>query len=925
MSELGRATHGLGEYSSPTDLWAGGPRSNGGLSSSDSPIFIVGLGRSGTTLLSRILDAHSDVVIFPETWWYVVLDRLGCIEEFTDPWQYQLFLHEVWNNLKSYKDPAARVVASEASRQPRYVGPTAPVLERLGRAYARERNARIWGEKTPGHALWLPQIRTLFPRAKILFIVRDPRDVLVSYDDRWDQARRDTEYLISTAALLKYYLTYLLCRPSFPPEQIRWVRYESLTAQPSEVMQDICRFLEIDFQPEMMSFYQRHKNIERDIPEGYHHRLLSQPPTTGRVGRYRKIFSSSQIALIERVLGPEMQALGYSVSDPNSCVASRHEEKLLRRAEGYYEKLLSGDIHKRLRRRGELKLKAYQVLGRVLSAVPSWRVATTPQDWQELVHELDSHVAAGDPVGEELPSADTDTKGLETLNFRSEMGRISRQSGTVFAGTIFTAAFGYFFKIYLARVLGAEALGIYALGMTIVGFLGILNVLGLPQSAVRFVALYGAAGKFGELGSLLWKGSAILLLANLVFAAALVEVGPSIAIRLYHSPVLVRYLPLFAVIMILGTLNFFFGKVLAGYKAVGLRTFVTNFVSSPVTMLVTVALIAMGGGLWGYLTAQIVSAAVVMVLLIWLVWRLTPVAARSVNFVNLRLEPEIWSFSAAMFGIGLMEFFMVQTDRIALGFYQGAHAVGIYAVAASLVAYETIVLQSVNQIFAPVIADLNTRGEHAVLGRLFQTLTKWVLGLTSPLAIVIIVFARPIMRIFGHDFEAGWPILVICTCGQLVNCAVGSVGFLLLMSGNQRRLIRVQIVMAAVMVGLCVSLVPIWGLLGAAVAAAITNAGTNVWNLFEVRSALRLSAYNWSYAKLVPSIGSAALVALLLSRTMLGRLDWIVLLAAVLLAYGAFAAVTFALGFDADDRLVANAVWARVKGSWPRVKPGVQS
>src|ERR1051326_3454999 len=158
-------------------------------SSTDSPIFIVGTARSGTTLLSRMLDAHSEIAILPETWCYVLLDRLGCIKEFTDPWQTALFFNEIWQNLKSDRDPAARVVAREASRQTRYVGPTARVLEQIGQAYAHERHAKIWGEKTPGHALWLPQIRDLFPRARLLFMVRDPRDVLVSYDDRWNFGR----------------------------------------------------------------------------------------------------------------------------------------------------------------------------------------------------------------------------------------------------------------------------------------------------------------------------------------------------------------------------------------------------------------------------------------------------------------------------------------------------------------------------------------------------------------------------------------------------------------------------------------------------------------------------------------------------------------------------------------------------------------
>jgi O-antigen/teichoic acid export membrane protein len=500
-------------------------------------------------------------------------------------------------------------------------------------------------------------------------------------------------------------------------------------------------------------------------------------------------------------------------------------------------------------------------------------------------------------------------------NFQTEMGRISRQSGIVFAGTIFTALFGYVFKVYLARVLGAEALGIYALGMTIIGLLGILNGLGLPDSAVRFVALYAASKRFEALRALLWNGSWMLLAANLIFAAALLKVGPWIAVHFYHSPQLVRYIPFFALIMITGALNTFFSKVLAGYKEVGRRTLITRFVSSPLTMAVTVLLIALGGGLWGYLVAQIVSAVVVTVLLVSLVWRLTPAAARSPDVKKLWIEPQVWTFSAAMFGIGLMEFFMGQADRVALGFYRGAHDVGIYAVAAALIAYEPIILQSVNQIFAPVIADIHIRGEHVLLGRLFQTLTKWMLGLTFPLAIVMITYARPIMRIFGHDFEAGWPILVIGTCGQLVNCGVGSVGCILLMSGNQRRLVRVQAVMAAIMVILCIELVPLWGALGAAVAAAITNAGTNAWNLMEVRKALRLTPYNRSYLKLLPSIGIALLIALVMRQaSAFARHDWMGIVVALLLSYGAFSVVAFAMGLDADDRLIANAVWTRVRG-----------
>jgi O-antigen/teichoic acid export membrane protein len=512
----------------------------------------------------------------------------------------------------------------------------------------------------------------------------------------------------------------------------------------------------------------------------------------------------------------------------------------------------------------------------------------------------------------------------ETQQFRSQVGHISRQSGIFFVGTIFTAALGYVFKVYLARVLGAENLGLYALGITLVGFIGIFNSLGLPQSAVRFVAAYQAAGKFKELHAFLWRGAGLLLAANVAMAAVLLTLGRVLAVRFYHSPALVPYLPLFALIMLFGAVTTFYGKVLAGYRDLKLRTLIVNFVGSPLNMLITVLLLSAGMRLSGYLVAQIVTAATVCLMLLAAVQRFTPASARFSAQPGSFPEKEVWSFSAAMLGISFMEFLISQVDKIALGFYRNAREVGIYSVAAALVVYVPLVLGSVNQIFAPTIADLHTRGDRAMLARLFQSLTKWVVGLTLPLALVIIIFSRPLMRIFGHDFEVGWPILIIGTVGQLVNCGVGSVGYLLLMSGHERRLMRVQMVMAAVMVILSAGLVPVLGIVGAAIAAAITNVGINAWNLLEVRKVLRLSPYNRGYLRLLPPTVLALVATVALNRySYIFHHDWLAVGAALVLAYGVFALMVPVAGLDSDDQLIAAAIWSRIRAAFTRTAGGV--
>ena len=272
-------------------------------------------------------------------------------------------------------------------------------------------------------------------------------------------------------------------------------------------------------------------------------------------------------------------------------------------------------------------------------------------------------------------------------------------------------------------------------------------------------------------------------------------------------------------------------------------------------------------------------------------------------------------------GLAFLQFLMAQMDKVTLGFYRGAREVGIYSISAAVVAYISLILNSVNQVFSPMIADLHTRNDFAMLGRLYRALTKWIFGLTLPLAITVMVYASAIMRIFGRDFEAGWPVLIIGTIGQLVNCGVGSVGVLLLMSGNQKRLLRVQMGMAAVMTATSIALVPVWGIVGASIAGAITNAGTNIWNLREVRKALGLSPFSRSYLRLLGPTVVTTLVALGLKREAdIFRHNWLAIGISLLASYLVFAAVVAALGLDEDDRLVATAMWARVRKTVPVVE-----
>ena len=211
--------------------------------------------------------------------------------------------------------------------------------------------------------------------------------------------------------------------------------------------------------------------------------------------------------------------------------------------------------------------------------------------------------------------------------FSRNLGQISRQSAVFFLGTLFTMGAGYLVKVYVARVLGAEQLGMYALGMTMVNFVQMAGMLGLHGTAPRFVSVYNATGKFDELRGYLTRSTSAIVFLNLLWSVGLVLSGSWIARNLYHAPDLAQYIPLFAVLAVLGAINVFYCQVLAGFKDIAKRTVITNFVGSPLVIALTVMLLALGTGMWGYLGAQIASSVVVVTLLVAAAWKLTPRAS----------------------------------------------------------------------------------------------------------------------------------------------------------------------------------------------------------------------------------------------------------------------------------------------------------
>ena len=284
--------------------------------------FIVGSPRSGTTLLRVMLDSHSQIAIPPET---------GFLP------------HTLTNLFGSDERRRHALVATLVNFPPRAPGwqdfgiPPQVLLQELSRvtpfrldeglrcfyrAYAARFGKARWGDKTPSYGSHMRAIERVLPEARFIHIIRDGRDVALSLRNLWFSpgtdmktlARKWRHDICSTRREARHCRRYLE------------VRYESLVRDSQQVLQEVCAFIEVDYESAMTLYHHRAPSrlaehgarvrsdgitvITRADRLSQQH-LLMRPPDPTRISRWKREMLDNDRLEYEAAAGDLLTTLGY--------------------------------------------------------------------------------------------------------------------------------------------------------------------------------------------------------------------------------------------------------------------------------------------------------------------------------------------------------------------------------------------------------------------------------------------------------------------------------------------------------------------------------------------------------------------------------------------------------------------------------------
>jgi hypothetical protein len=274
------------------------------------PFFVVGSGRSGNTLLRRVLYAHPELHIPPETYvlgYAIRLFRQNRNLRWKDLVNLVLSLFEYYPAFDTFGVPTLGPLAVRLGTIPPEQRSLSAILDGFYRYHAEvtESACARWGDKTPDNTYYLDAIRRVFPEAQFIHMVRDGCDVAYSYVET-GMFRTEREAAAVWLDMVRRGRRF--CR-SFPDGCLE-VRYEDFVTRPEPVVRNVCGFLGVDFLPGMLDSAEVAARMG-DVAALEHHRKVRAPIRADSIGKGRRAFADSQKKAVQEIIGPALEELGY--------------------------------------------------------------------------------------------------------------------------------------------------------------------------------------------------------------------------------------------------------------------------------------------------------------------------------------------------------------------------------------------------------------------------------------------------------------------------------------------------------------------------------------------------------------------------------------------------------------------------------------
>lgn len=420
-------------------------------------------------------------------------------------------------------------------------------------------------------------------------------------------------------------------------------------------------------------------------------------------------------------------------------------------------------------------------------------------------------------------------------------GRASRNALIAFVIRVVSAAIAFASQIIMARMMGQHEYGIFVFVWVLVILIGNLSCLGFHSAQIRFLPQFEAVNDVERIRGLTATARIFALFSSTgVLVAGLIALhfGQGYVESYYVMPL---YIALFILPMIaLGdTME---GTARANSWAIAALS--PTYIIRPVLILVFMLGAVWFGAARTAETALVAALAAAYVTTVGQFFNINWRLRKRFDKGPATIEFAPWfRVAIPIFLIEGFIFLLTNSDTVVTGLFLTPSDVAIYFAASKTMALVQFVYFSVKAATAPHFSALFAGDDRAALAKFSGQSVRWVFWPSLIVGLTALLFGNFLLGMFGEGFTAGYNVMVILFLGIMCKAAVGPGEVLLTMAGEQALCVKLYVVALAANIVLNFTLIPLYGIQGAATAAALAMLVEAVLLFVAVRIRLKITLF----------------------------------------------------------------------------------
>lgn len=486
---------------------------------------------------------------------------------------------------------------------------------------------------------------------------------------------------------------------------------------------------------------------------------------------------------------------------------------------------------------------------------------------------------------------------MNTVN--QSLNAITKGSLVIGIGTLLSIFLSFIIRIFIVRNISVSEMGILSLTLTIINIVVGFASIGINLGVTRFVAHHRSLNDQKSVKGTVLAGLKIVLITSTLCPIAL-YFGQKFMATAFGNPSVSQFVAIYSLTIPSLLLIQLAISILRGYNRIREKVIFQDILQN-ITLLLGLLLAHIAGfSLLDIIVAYLVSANTTA--LIFFLFFHKTITKFFLNLKHNSMVKPLLFFSFPLFIRQILIKILGWSDILILGIFLEESFVGIYNVTFSTASHIKFFFTAMLFLFLPTATQLASLNDFESLKIVYRIVTKWVLALTTPLFIFLILYPSDVMNLlYGPEYSnISTTFRLICT-GIFVNILLGPNANTLACCGKTKYLMYTSFLSAALNLGLNFILIPKLGIIGGAISSFIALITINTLNSLYLYKVYKICSIN---IKMITTLCAVIFFALIAHTTLSTILHTRLILLSIMLPFlyvSYFTSLILTKNIDSED------------------------